>query len=468
MAGRKLDGTAAQTRSGQDVLAESPFGEDGAEIPFGLIRPDETAPRRRGKREPTFVQPTVEGPGFGPSRIVPPPFALDIGESHGLDPSTLRRGVAGSAPVRPGVYGMFDEYGRVLYIGQSKQLRTRLLSYFRDSPGDGGKARRLIARTVKIRWEPVAGEFAALLRELELIQRLRPRFNVQGQPGRVRRAFVCLAKGPAPYLFLSPTPVATAQEGFGPLWHTWRIVEAVRILNDWFRLRDCSDRVPLHFAEQKRMFPIEQTPGCLRYELNQCLGPCVGACTKGEYDRRCRDAKAFLRGLDNRPADEMLAKMQAAAAAKAYELAATWRDRWERVAELLRGLERIREARSRFAFVYPSATGDGPTWWHVLSGGQVEATCAAPTDAASAEVARRTLEGVYARSARRVEPQLLESFDMVLLTSRWFHQRPEELLRVRSPEDALLHCRPADVASCPIAPLQSVAEPGPSKESARF
>ena len=62
MAGRKLD-----------APAESPFGPDGAEVPFGLIRPNESAPRRRGKREPTFVQPTVEGPGFGPSRIVSRP-----------------------------------------------------------------------------------------------------------------------------------------------------------------------------------------------------------------------------------------------------------------------------------------------------------------------------------------------------------------------------------------------------------
>lgn len=404
---------------------------------------------RRATREAArpFEQPKVEGHGFGPSRIIPAGLELNWGRVLGNNAEELRSGVSRLAPVQPGVYGMFDEYGRVLYIGQSKKLRVRLLSYFRDSPGDGGKARRLIARTVRIQWEPLPSEFAALLRELELIQRLRPRFNVLGQPGQVRRAFVCLGRGPAPYLYTSPTPIRPATDCFGPLWGTGRVAEAVRVLNDWFQLRDCSQRTPMHFADQKRMpfLPpahLELTPGCIRHELNQCLGPCAAACTASAYERRCQQARAFLSGKDLRILDQLQEKMQSAAANRSFESAAAWRDRWSLVSELHGGLERIREARGRYAFVFPAPPAEGlAPWWHVVSGGQVEATCQAAVDRPTARVAEAVLRDVYSRPPRKADPELLEAFDMVLLVSRWFQQRPDELALVRPPEDSLLHCR---------------------------
>ena len=74
------------------------------------------------------------------------------------------------APHAPGVYGMVDRDGELIYVGQSKSLRNRLVSYFAGSAPS--KARRIIAHTHRLVWETAPDELAALLRQLELIRQL--------------------------------------------------------------------------------------------------------------------------------------------------------------------------------------------------------------------------------------------------------------------------------------------------------
>src|SRR5207245_3863369 len=104
--------------------------------------------------------------GFGPLTLSPvaepPPLAVVTGKR----PSRLRDKVRRHGPRRPGVYGMVDGRGELIYVGKAKSLRTRLLSYFRTNSRDP-KAGRILQHTRAIVWEPAPSEFAALLRELE-------------------------------------------------------------------------------------------------------------------------------------------------------------------------------------------------------------------------------------------------------------------------------------------------------------
>ena len=53
--------------------------------------------------------------------------------------AVMRDRVKAGAADRPGVYRMIAAGGEVVYVGKSKRLRSRLLSYFRaDYPGDKG------------------------------------------------------------------------------------------------------------------------------------------------------------------------------------------------------------------------------------------------------------------------------------------------------------------------------------------
>lgn len=87
---------------------------------------------------------------------------------------TFFRGI----PRAPGVYRMFDEAGRLLYVGQSSDLRDRLNSYRHVHPDrDSRKTVRLVHLARRIEWEVCDSPVSAVLRENELLRTLRPRFN---------------------------------------------------------------------------------------------------------------------------------------------------------------------------------------------------------------------------------------------------------------------------------------------------
>ena len=110
------------------------------------------------------------------------------------------------------------------------------------------EAGRIVANTYGLVWEINPSEFAALHRELELIQRWRPRFNVLGKPNGWRYTYVCLGRRPAPYVYLAARPPASASAFFGPVPAGRRALEAVRRVNDLFQLRDCPQKQEMVFA----------------------------------------------------------------------------------------------------------------------------------------------------------------------------------------------------------------------------
>jgi hypothetical protein len=85
-----------------------------------------------------------------------------------------------AVPRCPGIYIMTGENERVLYVGQSKNLRSRLSSYKNARPDRvSRKTVRLIRQVKRITWETCATPIAAQLRENALLRLYRPKFNVQ-------------------------------------------------------------------------------------------------------------------------------------------------------------------------------------------------------------------------------------------------------------------------------------------------
>ena len=153
---------------------------------------------------------------------------------HAGRASILRDAIRQQCPRRPGVYGMVDPRGRLIYVGKAKCLRARLLGYFRAASRDP-KAGRIIEATRAVVWEFAANEFAALLRELELIRRWTPSYNVQGRPGRRRGMYIVLGKKPGTYLFATAEPPADLIACYGPLPGAAFVQEAARRLRQSWR-----------------------------------------------------------------------------------------------------------------------------------------------------------------------------------------------------------------------------------------
>src|SRR5262245_7448107 len=287
---------------------------------------------------------------------------------------------------------MVDALGELIYVGKAKSLRGRLLSYFRPNSRDP-KAGRIVADARQVVWQTTQSEFAALLRELELIRAWQPRHNVQGQPRRMRRVYLCLGRRPAPHAFVAGRPPATAFASYGPLPGVRRAREAAARLNDWFGLRDCPQAQAMVFADQRELFPLPRAPGCLRHEIGHCRAPCAAGCTADDYAAGVQPARAFLEGQDASPLEALERAMAEAAAALAFERAGVLRDKLDVLRWLSGCLKRLREA-SVQRFVYPVA-GAGGEVWYLIRDGRVRAALSAPADEASRAAAARALEAVY-------------------------------------------------------------------------
>lgn len=376
---------------------------------------------------------------FGPSAYLPNLEACrlrhtDIGKS-----AKLRAQIRLLAPRQPGVYGMVDAHHELIYVGKAKNLRARLCSYFRPRSRPP-KAGKIVAQTRRILWEICPGEFASLLRELELIRRWRPRFNVQGQPLRRRHTFICVGRKPAPYAFLAADPPRTALSVYGPIPAGRRANEAVRRVNDCFLLRDCPQAVEIVFPDQGELFPEVRDAGCLRLELAMCVGPCTGTCSRAAYQAQLQQARAFLAGTDVSPMSLLEQQMEAAAAAQEYERAAALRDRLAPLQWLAGRLERLRYARQRLSFVYPVSGLDGSQVWYLVHGARTLAAVPAPTDAESKARARDAIESAFRAERASWLREAYEHADGMMLVLAWFRKHPAELKRTLTPRAALQLC----------------------------
>jgi excinuclease ABC subunit C len=390
-----------------------------------------------GTRSPNLF-PDGTFDGFGPSKFRPTDETIIGRQIRGKRPLLLRKGVQELAPKLPGVYGMIDERGRIVYVGKAKNLRSRLLSYFRGNSRDP-KAGKIIRQARTLVWEQTGDELAALLRELELIQTLRPRFNVLGLPGLQRHHYVCIGKSPAAFVYITNRPSGKEPGIYGPLLARPKSEKAVRWLNDWFKLRDCPQTVPMAFSDQPLLFSEDVSAKCMRFELRTCSGPCVGACSRKQYAGAVRGAKAFLEGRDRAILKKLKGLMERAAAEFEFEKAASMRDRLQALEWIDARLSLLRHARGRNSFVYPLIGADGCERWYLIHRGQVRAVCFAPI---TEEGSRRTAGLLTNVFVERPEAVVLADgvVDSVLLVAAWFRKHGEEREKLMTKSLAFEQC----------------------------
>jgi excinuclease ABC subunit C len=348
----------------------------------------------------------------------------------------MRAHVRAHAEDRPGVYRMLSPDGEIVYVGKSKRIRTRLLSYFRCAfPEEKGA--RIVREAGRIEWDYTPSEFAALLEELRLIKRFRPRLNVAMKRDARHFAFIKLTSGIAPKLLVVRGAGANdAQIYYGPFQGAQRVGEAVRELNDALGLRDCRLDQPMHYADQPELFRISpRTPGCIRYEIRKCLGPCVGGCSAQQYDDRVRLARAFLDGADDGPMDALRAEMQAASDEMAFERAAMLRDKLQRLESLREQFLRFRFAVETLSFVYPVPGHQGEDRVYLIRRGRVRGEFPRPRSEQDRTRLLDMVEDAFGSVERESTQVPSHEIDELLLLSSWFRRFPAELARSRQARD---------------------------------
>ena len=330
----------------------------------------------------------------------------------------------------PGVYRMTSADGEVIYVGKSKALRTRLLSYFRAQyPRDKGA--RILREAAALEWEPLPSEFAALLRELRLIKQLRPRYNVAMKRDARYHAFVRISRGPAPrFQVVRGAGSDDAGTYFGPFRGAYQLDEAIRELNDALGLRDCSQDTPMHFSDQPDLMPLpSRTPGCIRHEIGRCLGPCIGAVAENDYDTAFKAARGFLEGAHDAPVALLRERMERASDQLDFERAALWRDKILRLEALREQFARLRFALESLSFTYTIPGPKGDDRVYVIRRGCVLAESAVPQSPAEHETLAKHVASAMNPTSRGPQTVPGREVDEVLLVAGWFRKYPKELAR---------------------------------------
>lgn len=216
-------------------------------------------------------------------------------------------------PVQPGVYLMKDALGTVIYVGKAKQLKNRIKQYFAISGDSRPMIPFLIRQIAHIDTIVVPSEKEALLLENTLIKRHQPKFNAFLKDDKTFISLMINHRHPWPMLRLIRYKGTPKKDGlyFGPYTSAYAARQTYELLSRLFPLRQCSDE------ELKR-----RTRPCLLYSIKRCIAPCVGKCTKEEYDTYVDGAIKFLKGQDKEILKGLYTQMQKASENLEYERAA--------------------------------------------------------------------------------------------------------------------------------------------------
>lgn len=338
--------------------------------------------------------------------------------------------VKATAQQRPGVYRMVSPDGEIVYVGKAKALRTRLLGYFRAVyPAE--KSARIIREAGEVTWDYLPSEFAALIEELRLIKRFRPRLNVMMKRDARHFAFIRVTTGPAPK-FMVVRGAGNDEHGtyFGPFHGAWQLEEALRELNDVLGLRDCRLDLPMHFADQVEL-PVApaRTPGCIRHEIGKCLGPCVGGVTQRQYRARFSVARDFLEGRQDSPLETLRAAMEESSERLEFERAAQLRDKMGRLESLREQFERLRFAVESLSFVYTVPGHGGDDRAYIIRRGRIRADLPAPKTAEERGALAVRAAEIFAPAELKSTTVPAHEVDELMLLSSWFRKFPAELER---------------------------------------
>lgn len=225
---------------------------------------------------------------------------------------------------RPGVYRMFDAAGTVLYVGKARNLRKRVASYFTRS-NLSQKTGALVAQIHHIEVTVTNTESEALLLENNLIKTLQPRYNILLRDDK-SYPYIYLSDDPYPRLGFDRGRRSGSGRYFGPYPSSNAVRESLNLMQKLFPVRQCEN---VFFSNRSRP--------CLQYQIKRCTAPCVGYIDQDGYATDVRHAAMFLDGKNNQVIDELVVRMERAAAELEFERAARVRDQ---IANLRRIQER--------------------------------------------------------------------------------------------------------------------------------
>lgn len=248
-------------------------------------------------------------------------------------PEKLRKKatMADRLPAQPGVYVFRGPGGERLYVGTSKNLRSRVKTYF--TRGEQRRSiREMLELAVGVDAHVCATDIEARVVEVRMIAQHRPRYNRRSARPE-RTAWLGLTRERYPRLRVIRSADG-ADAVLGPMRGAGEARAAIEVLQHALGVRTCTTRLTI--------VPRAHARACLLKDLGHCAAPCVRGETSG-YDATVSQLTAALTTDPSPVVQSLSAAIEVHAADLEFERAAELRDG---LAALVEGAVRTQRLRA--------------------------------------------------------------------------------------------------------------------------
>lgn len=212
-------------------------------------------------------------------------------------------------PLLPGCYLMKDIDNNIIYVGKAKKLKNRVNQYFKGA--HDYKTTKLVSNIVDFDYFVTSSEKEALLLEINLIKKYRPKFNIMFMDDK-SYPYIKLSNYKYPRLqVVREAKKDNKSKYFGPFPDATAAHQTLSLLNTIYPTRKCN-KIP--------------NKVCLYYHMHQCLGPCEFQIDQSIIDEMINDIQRFLKGDTAKVIEQLNNKMNEAVEHFEYEKAKEYRD----------------------------------------------------------------------------------------------------------------------------------------------
>ena len=234
------------------------------------------------------------------------------------------QGILDTLPTKPGCYLMKNAEGTIIYVGKAISLKNRVRSYFHADASHDHKTRRLVREIADIEWIVVGSELEALILEMNLIKRHRPKYNVRLKDDK-RYPYIKIHWGePFPKVTVTRMMTDDGARYFGPYTSAWAVYQTLDVLRRIFPYLTCDREIT---GQDKR--------ACLYYDIKLCTAPCTGAIDQAGYRQMISDLQEFLNGRTEGIFTRLEVEMRKASEDLKFERAAAIRDQLKAIQSVI-------------------------------------------------------------------------------------------------------------------------------------
>lgn len=210
---------------------------------------------------------------------------------------------------------MFDDKGKVIYVGKALNLKNRVTSYFSGKAQDR-KTMLLVETVASMQFSITRTEGEALILENQLIKKHKPKYNILLKDGKSYPYIYC-SENEDEFPLLEFRRGAKKGKGryFGPFPSAQAVRYTLNHLQKLFKVRQCNNNT---YANRSRP--------CLQYQINRCSAPCVNYVSQEDYQLQLNYTKEFLAGKSSLVVEQLVTAMQQSSEDLDFEKAAVIRD----------------------------------------------------------------------------------------------------------------------------------------------